>query len=78
MCWTAFMHPTAFCELYRRFFPQRSELEAHAFVDASRSAETMAEFQELLLVLEHERGRQIVGTARKMYDCESEITNCGV
>jgi len=65
-------------ELYCRFFPQRSELEAHAFVGASRSAETMAEFQELLLVLEHERGRQVVSTARKMYDGESEIANCGV
>jgi chaperone BCS1 len=39
-------------ELYRRFFPDASELEAREFVSASRSAETMAEFQGLLLALE--------------------------
>jgi len=39
-------------ELYRRFFPGASEKEAWEFVDASRSAETMAEFQGLLLALE--------------------------
>lgn len=40
-------------ELYRRFFPDASDLEARKFVEASRSAETMAEFQGLLLALEH-------------------------
>ena len=39
-------------ELYRRFFPDTSELEARDFVEASQSAETMAEFQGLLLALE--------------------------
>jgi chaperone BCS1 len=39
-------------ELYRRFFPGSSELEAREFVEASRSAETMAEFQGMLLALE--------------------------
>ncbi|SRR6266700_3070857 len=39
-------------ELYRRFFPGSSEMEAWEFVEASRSAETMAEFQGLLLALE--------------------------
>jgi chaperone BCS1 len=39
-------------ELYRRFFPDSSEVEAWDFVEASRSAETMAEFQGLLLALE--------------------------
>lgn len=38
-------------ELYRRFFPDASEREAREFVEASRSAETMAEFQGLLLAL---------------------------
>jgi len=38
-------------ELYRRFFPGMSEVEAHAFVEMSR-AETMAEFQGVLLELE--------------------------
>lgn len=39
-------------ELYRRFFPEASEFEAREFVENSRSAETMAEFQGLLLSLE--------------------------
>ncbi len=30
-------------ELYRRFFPEASEVEAREFVEASRSADTMAE-----------------------------------
>jgi chaperone BCS1 len=38
-------------ELYRRFFPRSSEAETREFVEASRSAETMAEFQGLLLSL---------------------------
>jgi chaperone BCS1 len=44
-------------ELYRRFFPDSSEVEAWEFVEASRSAETMAEFQGLLLALEQGEGR---------------------
>lgn len=43
-------------ELYRRFFPDSSEVEAWEFVEASRSAETMAEFQGLLLALEQGEG----------------------
>ena len=39
-------------ELYRRFFPDASEREAREFVEASRSAETMADFQGLLLALQ--------------------------
>jgi mitochondrial chaperone BCS1 len=39
-------------ELYRRFFASASEREAWEFVEASRSAGTMAEFQGLLLALE--------------------------
>jgi chaperone BCS1 len=39
-------------ELYRRFFPDASEVEAREFAEASGSAETMAEFQGLLLALE--------------------------
>jgi chaperone BCS1 len=41
-------------ELYRRFFPEVSEIEAEAFVETCRSEETMAEFQGLLLGLEQE------------------------
>jgi chaperone BCS1 len=44
-------------ELYRRFFPDTSEREAREFVEASRSIETMAEFQGLLLALEQGEGR---------------------
>lgn len=44
-------------ELYRRFFPDSSDVEAQEFVEASRSAETMAEFQGLLLALQQEEGR---------------------
>jgi chaperone BCS1 len=39
-------------ELFQRFFPEASELEAWAFVDTARSVETMAEFQGMLLALE--------------------------
>jgi mitochondrial chaperone BCS1 len=39
-------------ELYRRFFPEASEFAAREFVESNRSAETMAEFQGLLLGLE--------------------------
>lgn len=41
-------------ELYRRFFPLASEVEAELFVETHRSAETMAEFQGLLLRLEQD------------------------
>lgn len=44
-------------ELYRRFFPAGSEYEAVAFVE-SHPAETMAEFQGLLLSLEQEQTRE--------------------
>jgi chaperone BCS1 len=37
-------------ELYRRFFPEASEFVAQEFVKSYRSAETMAEFQGLLLM----------------------------
>jgi len=44
-------------ELYRRFFPEASEHEARDFVDASRTAETMAAFQGLLLgMAQREKG----------------------
>ena len=51
-------------ELYRRFFPQTSEFEAQEFVESNRSAETMAEFQGLLLGLEQEQATwELVETA---------------
>ena len=42
-------------ELYRRFFPEATEVEARAFADEAGAAETMAEFQGLLLGLEQGR-----------------------
>ena len=39
-------------QLYCRFFPESSEADAWEFIEASRSAETMAEFQGRLLELE--------------------------
>ena len=41
-------------ELYRRFFPEAGEVEAELFVEIHHSAETMAEFQGLLLRLEQD------------------------
>jgi chaperone BCS1 len=46
-------------ELYRRFFPDAPESEACEFVEASRSAETMAEFQGMLLALEQAEQEQV-------------------
>ena len=40
-------------ELYCRFFPEATEIEAREFA-AAHCAETMAEFQGLLLALEQE------------------------
>ena len=42
-------------ELYRRFFPRASTSEAREFMETYHSAETMAEFQGLLLGLEQDR-----------------------
>lgn len=42
-------------ELYRRFFPQASMVEAQLFVESHLQAQTMAEFQGLLLELEETR-----------------------
>ena len=42
-------------ELYRRFFPRATTSEAREFVETYHSAETMAEFQGLLLGLEQDR-----------------------
>jgi hypothetical protein len=43
-------------ELYRRFFPSVSQFEAEAYVEAHAWAETMAEFQGLLLGTERSHG----------------------
>ena len=55
-------------ELYRRFFPRSSEAEAKEFLEVSRSAETMAEFQGLLLGL-------VEGESRiDLAETESKVT----
>jgi hypothetical protein len=51
-------------ELYRRFFPDSAEAEAKEFVEASRNAETMAEFQGRLLSLEQGDGNLPVGEVK--------------
>lgn len=54
-------------ELYRRFFPHASEAEAKEFLEVSRSAETMAEFQGLLLgLVEGEARIDLAETERKV------------
>jgi len=50
-------------ELYRRFFPDASEFEAREFVEAHAWAETMAEFQGLLLGVEQAPGDRELGGA---------------
>jgi chaperone BCS1 len=52
-------------ELYRKFFPESSRLEAREFVEGNSGAETMAEFQGLLLGLEHEEDSQGVELVRR-------------
>ena len=47
-------------ELYKRFFPHASTLEAREFVETHISAKTMAEFQGLLLGLEQDSPRHAV------------------
>jgi chaperone BCS1 len=41
-------------ELYKRFFPDATDIDAQRFVENHRSVETMAEFQGLLLKLEQD------------------------
>jgi chaperone BCS1 len=55
--------PSQKIELYCRFFPQASEVEAREFVE-SHFAETMAEFQGLLLALE--QGEDLVTSDLKI------------
>jgi chaperone BCS1 len=43
-------------ELFRRFFPGAPEYAAQAFVESAHSAQTMAEFQGLLLELDQHHG----------------------
>ena len=58
-------------ELYRRFFPESSEVEAREFVEASRSVETMAEFQGLLLTFEGEDRSDLIGNKSRKLGVEA-------
>src|SRR5260370_10966865 len=60
-------------ELYRRFFPDSSEMEARGFVEASRSSETMAEFQGLLLALEQGGGRMAGSGCERLTNSDAEL-----
>jgi mitochondrial chaperone BCS1 len=60
-------------ELYRRFFPDARELEAREFAREHR-AETMAEFQGLLLAMEQENERLARGILAQYTDSRSETT----
>ena len=60
-------------ELYRRFFPGSSDVEAREFVEASRSAETMAEFQGLLLALEAEDRSDFIGNKSRKAGVEISV-----
>ena len=52
-------------ELFLRFFPTLSTSEARGFVERHRSAETMAEFQGLLLRLEQEHVTESIEAGQK-------------
>jgi chaperone BCS1 len=64
-------------ELYRRFFPSASISEARAFVERHRSAETMAEFQGLLLRLEqsHRTPSHDAERENSLPDCPEQSEN---
>lgn len=57
--------------LYRRFFPRASLVEAQLFVERNPAAETMAEFQCLLLGLEE---AQSTGSNQVAFEFELEAT----
>jgi chaperone BCS1 len=60
-------------ELYRRFFPLAGEFEARAFVEAHPWAETMADFQGLLLEhAEKPAGLHLVETVTQSSPQEEE------
>jgi chaperone BCS1 len=57
-------------ELYRRFFPRSSEVDAQWLVDSHPGAETMAEFQGLLLGLEESDRSCANGLGSELPDSE--------
>jgi len=54
-------------ELYRRFFPSASVSESEVFVELNRHAETMAEFQGLLLSLQQDQPANELVTGSQQY-----------
>jgi mitochondrial chaperone BCS1 len=66
-------------ELYRRFFPDASESDAREIVEACRSAETMAEFQGLLLGMAEETiGRCAVEKIASPHVRDEEVKSVSV
>jgi mitochondrial chaperone BCS1 len=57
-------------ELYRRFFPHAPPVEAQSFVESNPAAETMAEFQGLLLGLEEAQNK---GSNQVAFEFEEEV-----
>ncbi len=57
-------------ELYRRFFPNTSVLEAEEFIATHLEVKTMAEFQGLLLGLEQDRASRTLQFALELPDSE--------
>jgi len=60
-------------ELYRRFFPDASEPAAREFAQTCRSAETMAEFQGLLLGLAEDADMRVTDSQRAPSECNEEM-----
>ena len=60
--------------LYQRFFPVASASEAREFVEAHHSAETMAEFQGLLLALDQDRESELDRIFQDASGMRQEIT----
>jgi mitochondrial chaperone BCS1 len=64
-------------ELYRRFFPEASEFEGRAFVESTGSAQTMAEFQGVLLGLDSQAGFGIADKAAGDALLNEEVASAG-
>lgn len=61
-------------ELYRRFFPTACPAAAREFVERHASTETMAEFQGLLLRLEHDSQNRTLGEEISSEEKESVVS----
>jgi chaperone BCS1 len=60
-------------ELYRRFFPHASLAEAQVFVESNLEADTMAEFQGLLLAMENSGNTGGQGASELEFDLREPV-----